>query len=542
LATDGTNGPEHLDDGDDPVQATLAWLRRAHTETSFGALDRDAMPVPVPAELRLPDRPIAGDGGNGLDLVVPEDRILVVRAWEHSRTDGIGHSCARLVDGRRVNLYFLNLHRDHGVTLVAGVPSEAIAPVALDEAVAPPPRVCTMRRDEQALIVDVDAAAVEMFGWQPEELIGEPSLRWIHPDDADRGISNWLQMLTAPDRPHRWRGRYLRKDGTWMWLDITNHNRLDDPQHGDVLSEMVDISDEMSVHETLREREQLLRELTDALPVGVVQFAPDRSVVHENEQLQTIVGAPGLLGLLDAAVDEDRDELEAALAGVLAAEVPPPVEVRLGGDRVCRVSLRPLVAGDGEVTGGLACVDDVTEEARLRRELEVRATFDFLTSCFSRAAILGALEEVADEGPGTGVVFVDLDQFKPINDIHGHAAGDELLATIGERLRQAVREVDMVGRLGGDEFLVVCPGVQNPDDVAAIARRVAQRVAEPVVLGGEHLVQPMASIGVAWAPAGTDPATLVARADAAMYQSKRCGEDQPGVEPNTPTKLTISPG
>ena len=118
-------------------------------------------------------------------------------------------------------------------------------------------------------------------------------------------------------------------------------------------------------------------------------------------------------------------------------------------------------------------------------------------------------------------MFVDLDRFKPVNDELGHAAGDELLAEIGDRLRRAVRDVDLVGRLGGDEFLVVCPGVPDLDTVELISRRIADAVAAPLALAVDHLVRPRASIGVAWAAAGTDPIQLVARADAAMYDAKR---------------------
>ena len=103
--------------------------------------------------------------------------------------------------------------------------------------------------------------------------------------------------MLAPGEKRRYRVRHLRADGSYVWIDVTNHNRLDDPEHGDVLAEMVDVSDEMAVHEALREREQLLRELADALPVGVLQFDADGATVHENEQCEAIVGASGLDGL-----------------------------------------------------------------------------------------------------------------------------------------------------------------------------------------------------------------------------------------------------
>jgi diguanylate cyclase (GGDEF)-like protein/PAS domain S-box-containing protein len=384
-----------------------------------------------------------------------------------------------------------------------------------------PPRVCRLHRDELAMVTAADDAAVDVLGWPREALVGRRSIELVHPDDVERAIANWMAMLESPGQPVRWRGRYARADGSWLWLDITNTNRLGDPDHADVVSEMVDIADEMAAHEALRERERLLRRLTEALPSGVVQFDLARRILHANEQFAAIVGDDTLESLLDAVVDPERPRVEAAVDALLAAGDDADLEVHLAGDRVCRVALRALTDEHGDVTGGLACIDDVTEATRLRQQLELRATFDGLTACFSRNSILAAMADLVPREPGTGVVFVDLDRFKQVNDELGHAAGDELLAAVGERLRHAVREVDLVGRVGGDEFLVLCPGAESVAAVDAIGRRIVEAVSEPMVLAGDHPVVPRASIGTAWAPAGADLSALVSEADAAMYAAKR---------------------
>lgn len=524
------------EEGDGRVDAILAWLRATHPHAVVSALRADGQNVRVPHELGFaPAPPTEPDRPTGLDAIHPDDRLAVLRAYERARNRDVSAVAVRTLTGDRVQIHFVDLRSRYGIVLSAAVPDDGTTPPLEDDGDIEhvPPRVHWARLDRLGVYLEVGPAAHEMFGWQPEEIVGRASLPFIFSDDHDRAVDNWLQVLTAPGEQRRYRVRHLRRDGSYLWLAVTNQSRLDDAEHGDVYSEMVDISEEMAAHEALQEREQLLRELTDALPVGVVQFDAARAVVHENEQLSVIVGASGLDGLLAAVDVDDRPALDAAVDVVLAGGVPEPLEVRLRGGRVCNVTFRPLSG-----SGGLACVDDVTEAAHLRAELELRATFDSLTACYTRSAILGALASVSDEPPGTGVVFVDLDRFKPVNDLYGHAVGDELLAVVGDRLRHAVREVDLVGRLGGDEFLVVCPGVASAHDVELIARRVAHHLAEPMALADEHLVRPRASIGVAWAPAGTDPAALVARADAAMYASKR----QSGSVPNSPTKLTISPG
>ena len=122
--------------------------------------------------------------------------------------------------------------------------------------------------------------------------------------------------------------------------------------------------------------------------------------------------------------------------------------------------------------------------------------------------------------PGTAVAFIDLDRFKPVNDRFGHAAGDRLLVAVAERLRLTVRGCDRIGRVGGDEFLVICPGVANTAKAIEIGERLAGALNATIDIGA-GIVDLRASIGVAWTCEQLDPDALIARADAAMYESKR---------------------
>ena len=193
------------------------------------------------------------------------------------------------------------------------------------------------------------------------------------------------------------------------------------------------------------------------------------------------------------------------------------------------MSLRPLLRPSGEVRGAITCVLDVTDSARARQELERRATFDPLTHCHNRSSVLSTLEvELAREDSScAGVVYVDLDQFKPVNDKLGHAAGDELLVLVAERLKLASRDSDVVGRLGGDEFLVVLREIPGAD----MAMRAAERICEALCGTFElscGLAELSASVGVACADGGTITSEdLVKRADGAMYKSKQDGRREP---------------
>lgn len=166
--------------------------------------------------------------------------------------------------------------------------------------------------------------------------------------------------------------------------------------------------------------------------------------------------------------------------------------------------------------------------ARLRvgeRQARHEAGHDALTALPNRRhfseRLRQALEPVAARRPVVAVLFIDLDDFKPVNDFHGHATGDELLRILATRLAHAVRAEDVVSRVGGDEFACLIARMPDPALLDALARKLIETVSAPVLVGDRTLcVRP--SIGLAVSPFdGTAPDVLLRRADAAMYRAKR---------------------
>jgi len=158
-------------------------------------------------------------------------------------------------------------------------------------------------------------------------------------------------------------------------------------------------------------------------------------------------------------------------------------------------------------------------------EAEHRAKHDPLTGLLNRSELFRQLEDSLSESAANdlvlGVLFLDLDRFKAINDSLGHEVGDELLMIVADRLRSTVRSTDVVARLGGDEFVILCRGLLHGSSVVATARQILKKFREPISLNGkEHIVS--TSIGVAIAEAGDnrEPDALVSDADAAMYRAK----------------------
>ena len=164
------------------------------------------------------------------------------------------------------------------------------------------------------------------------------------------------------------------------------------------------------------------------------------------------------------------------------------------------------------------------ELVRERALLTHQATHDSLTGLPNRALLFARMERVYAEGAGdprrrAGILFIDLDGFKPINDAHGHEVGDQVLTVVAERLRQSVRPTDTVSRLGGDEFAVLCDPLAG-DSVCAIAERIRTAIERPIAVGDGRTVSVGASVGLAEHPAAGDPRRLLADADADMYATK----------------------
>ncbi len=518
------------------LDAAIDSLLAADPPPHVLAAQDTGLSIPVPTEVPLKAGQAISGIASALDLCLPSDLQAVVEAWQRARLRRAANVFVRLRHDpdHEVTMHFLDARHRFGVYLVIIVGTHG----PVDGSHRTPelfrPRVCIIDRDEVSVVVALGPTVVQILGWAAEDLVGKKTLELIHPDDRALAIANWMEMLSRPGFSQRAIMRYRHRDGQYIWFEITHSNLLNDPAHRLVRSEMVDVSERMDAVEGLRAGEQLLRRLTEALPLGVIQIDAGRNIVYRNELVLEILGtsaSPTLDEQFANVARAQRGPLESVLCDVLQAGTAAELEITIGSGaaaRCCNLTVRALSAQNGAVTGAILCISDITERVRLREELERRAKFDTLTGCHNRAAILETLEDVIERSQrmhsGLGVVFVDLDRFKTINDQHGHAAGDELLRLTATRLLSSVRSDDIVGRLGGDEFLIVCPDVATPDIALALAHRIAAALAQPVTLGATA-IDPGASIGVAWTDSAVGCDAIVATADEAMYESKRaaCG-------------------
>jgi len=234
-----------------------------------------------------------------------------------------------------------------------------------------------------------------------------------------------------------------------------------------------------------------------------------------------VADAPGLRGL--EALRALRPDLPIVVLSATADD-PDLVRAVQVGAQDC------VITGETSAAALQRTIRHAIERKRSERRLATLAMSDPLTGLPNRALLLERTHLALDRmrrAPGplrpVGLLFLDLDRFKRVNDSLGHAAGDELLAAVARRLRAAAGAADTVARFGGDEFAVLCPAVDDPAELDALAARLGAALGEPLHVAGTELF-PSGSIGVA-AATGTDdsPERLLREADAAMYRAKAAG-------------------
>jgi diguanylate cyclase (GGDEF)-like protein/PAS domain S-box-containing protein len=218
---------------------------------------------------------------------------------------------------------------------------------------------------------------------------------------------------------------------------------------------------------------------------------------------------------------EDPDRYIDELMKVITQGSTRSQLMELADGRTISVLNHPMADG-----GWVATHEDITERRRAEKQIAHMARHDALTDLPNRVLLQERLAHALTELPRNqqlAVLYLDLDHFKGVNDTLGHQIGDELLKTVAGRLRDCVREVDTVARVGGDEFAIIHTGIEQPNDAAILAQRICEAVKEPCELHG-HAVIVDTSIGLALAPGdGTDPTELLKNADMALYRAKADG-------------------
>jgi diguanylate cyclase (GGDEF)-like protein/PAS domain S-box-containing protein len=289
---------------------------------------------------------------------------------------------------------------------------------------------------------------------------------------------------------------------------------------------------ERALRATADAHERRFSTLTERSPIPTLLSEQGMRLAHVNDAFCTLVGLPAeeLLGTgwMGIVHPDDLDAVIEQAAVVLGGEDSEgEAQARLvradGTERTTVIRFSHLFT-PGVGAGFVGTIEDITERLAFEARLAHQAHHDPLTGLPNRTLLADHVAERFRPGAGSlACIFLDLDNFKVVNDSLGHAAGDQLLVELARRLRATVRPGDLVARFGGDEFVVVCQDVAE-DDAVALAERIGEALRRPVTLSGVEL-RPAASVGVTvQTREHTAPEELIRDCDIAMYQAKAAGK------------------
>lgn len=381
-----------------------------------------------------------------------------------------------------------------------------------------------------------------IFGLTPQSFGAsyEAFLQSIHPDDR-RAVTQAVDACLADARrTYAVRHRVLRPDGAVRTVQENGEVLRDGSGRAvRMIGTVQDVTEAARLDAALRESESKYRRLYESMSDAYAQTDMQGVLREWNPAFQHLLGyeADELRGVSLADLTPARwhaQEAEIIERQVLRrgfSEVYEKEYWRKGG-AVLPVELRTCLLRDeaGAPAGMWAIVRDISERKATQARVAALAYFDPLTALpnrvlFSDRLQLALARARRDDRP-LAVLFLDLDKFKPVNDTYGHAVGDQLLLVVARLLHDCVRESDTVGRIGGDEFVILLPEIRAVDDALAVAEKVHDALRQPIYVG-EHRLEVSSSIGVAIYPEhGADDVQLMKSADDAMYRAKEAGRDR----------------
>jgi diguanylate cyclase (GGDEF)-like protein/PAS domain S-box-containing protein len=391
--------------------------------------------------------------------------------------------------------------------------------------------------DANGCFTYVNGAAVEtILGYRAEDVIGVPIAQFATRASAQSLDDEFFKLVETPGSIHV-DGEFVHRAGHLVFLSINAIDLCDsEGRFVGASGTAVNVSEiktaEILLRQSLFEQQTIL----DSATVGIAIVEEGR-IARANAELERMFGCtPGsatgmavesLIGVQQSA--QWRSTVESAVAGRSLFDTDEVCRRHNDGSQFwCRVAVRPF-SRPGGLNSTIWVLHDVTDRKQKEQAIEHAALHDALTGLPNRALLSDRLEQAIRRAERTrtkfGVLFVDLDRFKTVNDSIGHDGGDQLLRTIAERLRRRVRSADTVARQGGDEFIVMLPDVASIDDVERVAKDVLAEITAPIsIFGNDYVVT--GSIGMSMYPDhGTDTRSLLKHADAAMYRAKALGKN-----------------
>jgi diguanylate cyclase (GGDEF)-like protein/PAS domain S-box-containing protein len=503
---------------------------------------------------RLFNRSLGDSKGiSGLDLVHPEDLELVLRSLVSIQEKEVGSAIEvrvrasvgwRLVEvvGAPVPWF------DEGAVLLClrDVTDRRRFELAHGEearfrSIVQNSAAVTMLVSPQGRVESVSGALTRLLGHDPELVEQRPLADLVREQDRPRLAASIEQALfgasaTSPVTVELGLLRHTGRES--VPFEATIVNLLEDPTVGGFVISAHDITDRSIAEHRLREALSLLTATLDSTADGILVVDGGGRITSFNRRFSEMWRLPeSLLETRDdsavlAFVLDQLDKPEIFLTKVEELYSQPETEsddiIEFKDGSVFERHSRPQRV-DGTVVGRVWSFRDVTDRKRLEDELSYQAFHDSLTGLANKALFQDRLQHAAARIERTGghlaVLFIDLDNFKTVNDSLGHAAGDEMLSRVAEVLVGCLRKVDTAARLGGDEFAVLVEDIGDRGDAVKLAERILTALRQPVTAGGKD-VSATVSIGITFDTPGITSDQLLRNADLAMYTAKERGKNR----------------
>ncbi|HWR78171.1 MAG TPA: EAL domain-containing protein [Thiobacillus sp.] len=395
--------------------------------------------------------------------------------------------------------------------------------------------------DAEGSCVYTNAAYQKISGLTLEQTLGTNWSMAIHPEDRERVLAEWRNAARG-QAPFQTEFRFLQEDKRIVWTRVNSAAMLDGKKFLGLVQTVEDITERKAAEEALFAEKERAQVTLNSIGDAVLTTDLLGNVTYLNRVAETMTGWPREDGLgrpiAEVFTIVDGTTRQPAANPMLRA-ITEDETVGLGTDCVLvrrdgsesaiEDSAAPIHNRDGRVTGAVIVFRDVSKARAMALEMAHLAQHDFLTSLPNRLLLTErfshAIGLAQRHHKQVGLMFLDLDHFKHINDSLGHAIGDQLLQSVANRLVACVRTTDTVCRQGGDEFVILLTEIGQPQDAAHVAETLRAALDMPHLIGG-HELHVSLSIGISVFPDdGTNVDTLMQNADTAMYHAKASGRN-----------------
>ncbi len=392
-------------------------------------------------------------------------------------------------------------------------------------------------KDKEGKFLVVNNALAEMMGdTEPKNLEGKTDFD-LSPKDLAAGYVEDDRSVQESGQPTTVVEQIKKKNGEFYWAETYKAPVVIDGEIIGTVGYARDITEQRKLLSTINKQEFEYSSLVKNLPLSIIKYDINcrrlfvNATAHDfanNGNMQDMVGKTPLEHWNPNIKNITAEAFTKRLMHVLKHGKKQTFEIQVEADDATYVNMVHLLPEFNEhkkVVGVLALANDVTEISKYRHDLEHLAYHDTLTSLPNRTLLNQHLHLAAADGQRFGLMFMDLDLFKTINDTLGHEVGDSLLVDAARRIAESVRNDDVVARIGGDEFAILVPDLKDDADLEGLAKKIADRLSTPFVIEGINFFV-TASIGIACYPTDSEEVEdLVKYADTAMYEAKKQGRN-----------------